>query len=87
MDIKTLFKNEESRKVLLFFNENPHSIDTVKGISVWIDCELEAVQKALSRLVRHGILVNHKTASTDAYSYTNQRDIIKKIDVYIKKVK
>ena len=86
MTIKTLFKNETSRKVLLFFNENPHSIDTAKGISVWIDCELEAVQKALNRLVKHGILVNHKTASTNAYSYTNQRDVIKKIDAYIKKL-
>ncbi len=87
MNIKTLFKNEVVRKVLLFFNENPHSIDTAKGISVWIDCEAKTVQKALDRLVRHGILVNHKTMSTDAYSYTNKRDIIKKIESSVKKLK
>lgn len=87
MDIKTLFKNEANRKVLLFFNENPQSIDTAKGISIWVGCELEDVQKALNKLVDQGILVNHKTASTDAYSYTNQKDTVKKIERYIKKLK
>jgi len=83
-NIKKLFENETTKKVLLFFNENPQCIDTAKGISVWIGCDAPAVKKAADRLVDKGILVNHKTASTDAYSYTNQRDIIKKIEKYIK---
>ena len=87
MNIRTLFKNEVTRKVLLFFNENPQSIDTAKGISTWIDCEAEAVQKTLNKLVDQGILINHKAAFTDAYSYTNQRDTVKKIETYIKKLK
>jgi len=83
-NIKHLFKNEVTKKIILFFNENPHSIDTVKGISVWIGCDLESVQRALDKLVKEGVLINHKTTTTNAYSYTNQKDMIKAIEKYIK---
>jgi len=83
-NIAGLFKSEVIKKILLFFNENPHSIDTAKGISIWIDCDLKAVQNALNKLVKNGILINHKTSSIDAYSYTNQREIIKKVERYVK---
>jgi len=82
--IERLFKNEAAKKILLFFNENPQCIDTAKGISVWVGHDLEKVQRALAKLVKEGILVNHKTTSMDAYSYTNQRDMIKKIERCIK---
>ena len=83
-NIKRLFKNEISKKILTFFNENPHSIDTAKGKSVWIGCDLESVQKSLNKLVKEGALINHKTTTTNAYSYTNQKDIIKAVEKYIK---
>lgn len=83
-NVKHLFKNEVTKKIMLFFNENPHSIDTAKGISVWIGCDLESVQKALGKLVKEGVLINHKTTTTNAYSYTNQKDIIRTIEKYIK---
>lgn len=79
-----LFKNEVSKKILLFFNENPQSIDTAKGISVWIGCDAHVAKKTLDRLVKEGILVNHGTAYTDAYSYTNQKGVVKKLEKYIK---
>lgn len=82
--IERIFKNETTRKILLFFNENPQCIDTAKGISVWVGCDLNKVEDALGKLVKEGVLINHKTASMDAYSYTNQRDIIKKIEKRIK---
>lgn len=83
--IKKLFKNETIKKILLFFNENPQSIDTAKGISIWVGDEADKVCEGLDTLVKEGILVSHKTASTSAYSYTNQRDVVKKIEKYIKK--
>lgn len=82
--VKDLFRNEVSRKILLFFNENTNSIDTAKGISAWIGCDVDAVQKMLNKLVEEGVLVNHKAASTNAYSYTTQKDVVKKIERYIK---
>ena len=82
--IKRLFKDEVSKKILLFFNENPHSIDTAKGISIWVGCDTDMVQRALNKLVEEGALVNHKTPSTDAYALTNERAIVKKIERYIR---
>ena len=84
--IKQLFKDGTIRKILFFFNENPHSIDTAKGISIWVGCDIDAVRRALRRLVEEGIVVNHRTTFTDAYSYTTRRDISKKIETYIKRV-
>jgi len=82
-NIKGLFKNEAVKKILLFFNENPNSIDTAKGISIWVGCDVDAAQKALDRLAKEQVLVSHETAFTKAYSYTNQRDITRKIEKYI----
>ncbi len=57
--IKSLFKNEAARKIVLFFNENPNCIDTAKGISLWIGWDISIIQKALDQLVKEGInLIN-----------------------------
>lgn len=79
-NIKPLFKNEAVRKILLFFNENPNCIDTAKGISLWIGGDMNVIQKALNQLAKEGIIVSHRTASTTAYAYTNNRAIVKKIE-------
>ena len=84
-NIKTLLKNEATRKVLFFFNENPHSIDTAKGISIWVGCDVEEVEQALDKLVKNGALINHKTSSTNAYSYTTEKAVVKKIERYLEK--
>ena len=86
-DIKYLFKNELTGKILLFFNENPHCIDTAKGISIWLGCDAKNVQKAMDDLAAQGILINYKTLSTDAYCYTNKRSMIKKVEKHIKNLK
>ncbi|MDP2921683.1 MAG: hypothetical protein Q8O12_04895 [Candidatus Omnitrophota bacterium] len=83
-NIKRLFKNEAARKILLFFNENPNCIDTAKGISLWIGGDINVIQKALAQLVKEGVITIHQAASTAAYAYTNNKEIVKKIEKYIK---
>lgn len=85
-NIKTLFKNEAVRKILLFFNENPNCIDTDKGISLWIGCDINIIRKALNQLVKEDIITSHQTASTTAYAYTNNKEVVKKIEKYIKNI-
>lgn len=82
--IKSLFKNEAARKILLFFNENSNCIDTAKGISLWINGDIDITQKALNQLVKEGIITSHTTASTTAYAYTNNKEIVKKIEKCIR---
>jgi len=85
--MRTLLKNEATKKVLLFFNENPHSIDTAKGISIWVGCDVKEVERALDKLVKEGALINHKTSSTNAYSYTTEKSVVKKIEQLLKKLR
>ncbi len=82
--IKSLFKNEATRKILLFFNENSNCIDTAKGISLWISGDINFTQKALKQLVKEGVITSHTTASTTAYAYTNNKEIVKKIERHVK---
>ena len=83
-NIKRLLKNDAARKILFFFNENPNCIDTAKGISLWIGGDVNNIQKALNQLVKEGIIASHQTASTAAYAYTNNKQIVKKIEKCIK---
>lgn len=83
-NIKILFKNEPIKKILLFFNENPNCIDTAKGISLWIGSDMNMIQKALNQLMKEGVITSHQAASTTAYAYTNNKEIVKKIEKYIK---
>lgn len=83
-NIKRLFKNDTLKKILLFFNENPNCIDTAKGISLWIGGDIAVIQKALDSLVKEGIITSHQTAYTSAYAYTNNKEIVKKIEKYIR---
>ena len=83
-NIKRLLKNDTARKILFFFNENPNCIDTAKGISLWIGGDANNIQKALNQLVKEGIIASHQTASTTAYAYTNNKQIVKKIEKCIK---
>lgn len=83
-NIGTLFRDEAIKKIILFFNENAHCIDTAKGISVWIGHDVNQVQKALNKLVKEKILISHKTTSISAYAYTNNKGIVRKIEKYIK---
>jgi predicted transcriptional regulator len=86
-NIKSLFNKEFTGKILFFFNENTNCIDTVKGISLWIGGDENAIQKALNQLVKEGVITSHKTSSTTAYAYTNNKEIVKNIEKYIKKIK
>ena len=85
-NIKILFKDEAARKILLFFNENPNCIDTAKGISLWIGLDINIIQKALGQLVKESIITSHQTASTIAYAYTNNKEVVKRIERYVKNI-
>ncbi|PIP68495.1 MAG: hypothetical protein CO035_06950 [Candidatus Omnitrophica bacterium CG_4_9_14_0_2_um_filter_42_8] len=82
--VKRLLKNGAASKILLFFNENPNCIDTAKGISLWVGGDANSIQKALDQLVKEGMITSHQTTSTTAYAYTNNKQLVKKIEKYIK---
>ncbi len=71
-------KSKLQGKIMLFFSENQGSIDTPRGISAWINENIQTVRVALEALVKAGFLKAHRTSSTVGYScLVNQKDISK----------
>ena len=74
-----ILKSKTHRKILLFFAENEGSVDTPRGISTWINENIQTVRTALEDLVRLGILKAHRTSSTIGYSCALTQSELKKV--------
>ena len=80
MDLEKLInKSDLHREIISFFNENPSSIDTPRGISTWVRGDYLKVKDILNELADAGILIAHKASSTTGYSYTIDPKVIAKI--------
>jgi len=84
MGLEKILSQDAHLKIIKFFNENPRSIDTITGISGWVGLTKEVTKKALKNLVKHAILIEHKTNTTKAYSYTQDKKILLKIKKWLK---
>jgi len=82
MKIKELIKSDARKKVVHFFNANPSSIDTLKGITTWTGLDSASAIKALEELVKAGILIPHRLSSTVGYAYAPPKKIARDIKKY-----
>jgi predicted transcriptional regulator len=80
MELSEILRSDIHRKILVFFHENPASIDTPRGVATWTNQDIKKVSRALKRLADCGLLVAHKVSSTTGYSYTRDKRMMKKID-------
>lgn len=71
-------------KIVSFFHENPSMIDTARGISSWLNHDYRQVKRALDVLVSQDILIAHRTSSTTAYGYTQNKELIVQIGKFLK---
>jgi DNA-binding transcriptional regulator YhcF (GntR family) len=81
--IKRALRSPVKKKIIVFFHENPQAVDSVRGISTWINIKPNIVKKALEGLVREGILVAHRGSTTTGYAYTQDRDMVSRIESYL----
>ena len=72
-------------KILRFFITNPSSIDTPRGIATWTSENIEEVRKALEELTRSNLLKAHRTPSTIAYSFTEDKALIAEVTAALRK--
>jgi len=84
MEVNKILKNKLQRDVVIFFHDNPASVDTPSGVATWVKGEKARVEAVLRKLVESGILVEHKVSSTTGYSYTRDKKIIKELDKQLK---
>jgi hypothetical protein len=83
MNLKKFFDSDLHKRIILFFRENPASVDTPRGIATWIGYSREETKKALDELAEAGILNSIATSSTSGYSFTQDGKIIESINSFI----
>jgi len=88
MDLKKLANRSSLHKeIISFFHNNPSSIDTPRGVSVWVHGDLVKVRQVLEELAQEGVLEADKVTSTTGYSYTRNPKIISQIEAILKKTR
>ena len=75
--LRKILKNRLSRDIVTFFYQNQRSIDSVGGVSTWVNDEREKVQSALDKLVRLGVLEKDSTEAAKGYCYTRDKKTMK----------
>ncbi len=83
--LKKICKSALNLKIISFFHENPHVLDTAQGLCAWINYDCAKIKKALDFLVSQGILVAHSTGATVAYAYTQEKKIVEQIGKFLRR--
>jgi len=76
-ELEKLLKDSLAREILTFFYQNQTSIDTVGGVSAWVNDEREKVRSVLDRLARLGVLQKDSQGAMKGYCYTRDEKIMK----------
>lgn len=64
------------RRVLHFFQQHPHAVETLRGIARWMDAEKETVAEAIHGLLKKKWLLADETARFTGYALTrNERSL------------
>lgn len=83
LDISKICQSDLHFKIISFFYENQSSVDTVKGISIWVNHRPDEVSKVLEELVNLNILMAHRSEGVTGFAYTQNKEISNSIDNYI----
>lgn len=87
MNLRKFFNSELHKRIILFFQENPASLDSPRGIATWIGYSRQETKKALDELTEAGILNSISATSTSGYSFTKDKKIIKKLREFTRQIK
>ena len=67
------------RRILRFFQEHPHAVESVRGISAWLGDEQEQISRALEELVVRKWLAAHETAAVRGFALTRDERVLAQI--------
>jgi hypothetical protein len=85
MDLSKILQVPTQLKIVSFFHRYPSTVDTARAIATWIEEDVKDVERVLEELVSLNILIAHRTSYTTAYTYTQNKDIISKIEACLRK--
>ncbi|MFC1631782.1 hypothetical protein ACFL1I_03250 [Candidatus Omnitrophota bacterium] len=84
-DLKKICRLRMHLKLVSFFHENQSTVDTAQAIAAWLNQSHKEIETSLDYLVNQKILNIHRTGSTVAYGYTQDKKTIDEIENFIKK--
>ncbi|MFH1868300.1 MAG: hypothetical protein ABH843_04950 [Candidatus Omnitrophota bacterium] len=84
MTLKRFCNSDLHKKIIIFFKDNPASVDSPRGVAAWTGLSRTKVKKALDELVQAGILSSISVSSASGYSFTQDQRIIEEIMKYLK---
>lgn len=67
------------RRIINFFQEHPHAVETVRGIATWLGYETEIIQEALESLVGRKWLTADQTSAVRGYVLTRDERLLTQI--------
>jgi DNA-binding GntR family transcriptional regulator len=83
VNLKRICVSALNLKIISFFHENPSTVDTSRGIAAWLNHDRKEIKKALDFLASQGILTAHRTGSTVAYAYTQDKKTIEGVEKFL----
>ncbi|MDP8299223.1 MAG: hypothetical protein P9L88_04905 [Candidatus Tantalella remota] len=85
-DLKKLLKDDLAGKILVFFYQNQASVDSVGGVSTWVNDDRKKVLAVLDELVRLGVLDEDSTGAIKGYCYTRDKKVMKTVEELVQDV-
>ncbi len=79
-NLKRICSSPLNLKIISFFHQHPATVDTARGIAVWLNQDQDKVAKALGFLAGEKVVVVHRTRVTLAYGFTQNKGMIKRIE-------
>ena len=72
------------RRILRFFQEHPHAVETVRGIASWVGVEVELIAEALKDLQEKRWLTADETSAVTGYALTRDERLLTQIRQAVK---
>ena len=72
------------RRILRFFQEHPHAVETVRGIASWVGVEVNLIAEALKDLLEKRWLTADETSAVTGYALTRDERLLTQIRQAVK---
>ncbi|NPV70788.1 MAG: hypothetical protein HPY55_09110 [Firmicutes bacterium] len=63
-------------QLLLFFYNNPFTLDDLEGVSMWVGMNKEDIAGEVEQLCQMGLLIKHGRATNPYYSLTDDPELV-----------
>lgn len=73
------------RRILKFFQEHPHAVETVRGIATWVAAQTESTQEALDALTARRWLALHQSSRVSGYALTHEERFLDQIQEILRR--